>query len=119
MATDGTVLRVGLSDRAAEGWPRVEVGIPTALRFRQATSSVLTRTASFSAPGTLEDARAWFSDAGLRFPPNGKCVKLGGGARMKVSTVGPEVSVVIQQRRKDEDLRDAIMDRMRSYSESP
>ena len=115
---DGPVLRVTLSDLASEGWPPVSTSIPGQFEFRQATQSVLTRAASFAAPGTIADARAWFADAGLRFPATSKCLKLGNGARLKLGTVGDQVSAVIQQRRRDEDVKDALLRRVGGYAQS-
>lgn len=118
MTKEGQVLRVAFSDRTLEGWPPVEVTIPARFEFRQATSSVLTRSADFSAPGSLDDARTWFRDAGLSVPPDSKCIDLGRGARLKISTVRDHVAVVLQQRRDDEDLKDAIMDRVGGFGQT-
>ncbi len=118
MEKDGAILRATLSDLASEGWPPVSASIPVEFEFNLAIQSVLTRSATFAAPGTQEDARAWFRRAGLSFPPNAKCVKLGDGAWLRLGDVGDQVSVTIQQRRTDEDVKDAILRRVGGHARS-
>ena len=105
---EGEVLLVSLPDRTKDGWPKVSVQMPRVFRFRQATSSVLTRTAGFFAPGTLAEAKGWYREAGLDFPEE-SCAELGNGASVRISADDGQVSVVITQRRKEAALKASIL----------
>jgi len=111
-------LRVTLPDLEREGWPPVSVRIPPQFEFAQATSSILTRVALFTAPGSVTDARRWFADLGIELSGPRSALKLGDAAGLTVRASGDRVLVGLKQRRDEKGLERAVRNRATGSDQS-
>jgi hypothetical protein len=111
VARDADSLRITLPDLDDEGWPSVSTRIPSRFEFYQATSSVLTRAATFSAPGSIDDARQWFADLGIKLPEPPAGANLGDGAHLRLRRSENHVFVALLQRRDESGLERAMQNR--------
>jgi len=118
VARDEDSLRVTLPDLDDEGWPSVSTRIPTRFEFYQATSSVLTRAATFSVPGSIDDARQWFSDLGIEVPAPPAGAALDQGAHLRLRGSEGRVFVALLQRRDESGLERAMRNRASGSDQS-
>ena len=108
-----------LTDKSAEGWPTVELPLPSDATFLHATSAVLSRAAVWSTaepPATvLARVRAHFAGAAVTEDEQGRVssVRLPNvAATIRVGPASRGTLIAVHQRRRPEDVRSVLKARV-------